>query len=53
MPEELWMELCNIVHEAVTKTIPNKSKWEKSSEEVLQLAEEIKDVKGKERKGKI
>ena len=52
MPEELWMEVRNIVHEAVTKTFPKKNKWEKLSEEVLQLAEEIK-VKGKGRKGKI
>ena len=52
MPEELWMEVRNIVHEAVTKTFPKKNKWEKLSEEVLQLAEEIK-VKGNGRKGKI
>ena len=24
MPEELWMEVCNIVQEAVIKTIPKK-----------------------------
>ena len=24
VPEELWKEVCNIVHEAVTKTIPKK-----------------------------
>ena len=24
MPEELWMEVCDIVQEAVTKTIPKK-----------------------------
>ena len=24
MPEELWMYVCNIVQEAVTKTIPRK-----------------------------
>ena len=24
VPEELWMEVCNIVQEAVTKTIPRK-----------------------------
>ena len=27
MPEELWTELCNIVQEVVTKTIPKKKKW--------------------------
>ena len=26
MPEELWMEVHNIVQEAVTKTIPKKKK---------------------------
>ena len=52
MPEELCMEVHNIVHEAVTKTFPKKNKWEKLSEKVLQLAEEIK-MKGKGRTGKI
>ena len=27
VPEELWMEVCNIVQEAMTKTIPKKKKW--------------------------
>ena len=26
MPEELWMEVCNTLQEAVTKTIPKKKK---------------------------
>ena len=26
MPEELWTEICNIVQEAATKTIPKKKK---------------------------
>ena len=26
MPEELWMEVCDIVQEAVIKTIPKKNK---------------------------
>ena len=26
VPEELWMEVCNIVQEAVIKTIPKKKK---------------------------
>ena len=30
VPEELWMEVPNIVHEAVTKTIPKKKKCKKS-----------------------
>ena len=39
MPEELWMEVCNSVQEAVTKTIPKKKKCKKAkwlSEEDLQ-----------------
>ena len=38
VPEELWTEVCNIVQEAVTKTIPDKKKCKKAkwlSEEVL------------------
>ena len=44
------MEFRDIVQEAVTKTIPKKKKWKKAkwlSEEALQIAEEIKEVKGK------
>ena len=41
VPEELWMVVYNIVHEAVIKTIPKKkykkAKW--LSEEALQIAE--------------
>jgi len=29
-PEELWMEVCDIVWEAVTKTIPKKKKFKKA-----------------------
>ena len=49
MPEELCMEVCNIVQEVVTKTIPKKKKCKKAnwlSEEALQIAEERRDVKG-------
>ena len=28
--EELWIEVCNIVQEAVTKTIPRKKKCKKA-----------------------
>ena len=45
MPEELWMEVCNTVQEAVTKTISKKKKCKKAkwlSEEALQTAEESK-----------
>ena len=50
MPEELWAEVHNIVPEAVTKTIPKKKKCKKAkwlSEEALQIAEKIREVKGK------
>ena len=50
VPEELWMEVCDIVQEAVIKTIPKKKKCKKGkwlSEEVLQIAEKIREVKGK------
>ena len=55
MSEELWMEVCDIVQEAVIKTNPKKKKCKKAkwlSEEALQTAEKRKEVKGKE-KGKI
>ena len=29
VPEELWMEVCDIVQEAVIKTIPKKKKMQK------------------------
>ena len=29
VPEELWMEVCNIVQEVVIKTIPKEKKMEK------------------------
>ena len=43
MPEEVWMELPNIVQEAVSKTIPKKKKCkakELSEEEEKQKARE-------------
>ena len=30
VPEELWMDVCNIVQEAVIKTIPKKNKCKKA-----------------------
>jgi len=41
VPEELWTEVCNIVKEAVIKTIPKKKKCKKAkwlSEEAKNLA---------------
>ena len=53
VPEELWMEVHDIVQEALIKTIPKKKKCKKAkwlSEETLQIAEKRKDAKGKEEK---
>ena len=52
--EKLWMEVHNIVQEAVTKTTPKKNKSKKAkwlSEEALQIAEEEEKPKARE-KGK-
>ena len=49
-PEEPWMEVLNIVQEAVSKTIPKTKKCKKAqwlSEEALQRAEKRREVKGK------
>ena len=46
MPEELWMEVHDIVQEAVIKTIPKKkAKW--LSEEAVQTAMNRREAKGK------
>ena len=50
VPEELWMEVCNIVQEAVIKTISKKKKCKKAkwlSEKALQIAEKRREAKGK------
>ena len=50
MPEELWMEVCDVVQEAVIKIIPKKKKCKKAkwlSEEALQNAEKRREAKGK------
>ena len=50
VPEELWMEVYNIVQEVVTKTIPKKKKCKTAkwlSEEVLQIAEKTREAKRK------
>jgi len=55
VPEELWTEVCDIVQEAVIKTIPKKKKCKKAKwlpEEALQIAEKRREAKGK-RKRKI
>ena len=50
MPEELWMEVCDILQEAVIKTIPKEKKSKKAkwfSEEALQIPKKTKEAKGK------
>ena len=50
MLEELCMEVRDIVQEAVIKTIPKKKKCKKAkrlTKEALQIAEKIREVKGK------
>ena len=50
VPEELWMQVPDIVQESEIKTIPKKKKCKKAkwlSEEVLQKAEKRREVKDK------
>ena len=50
VPEELWMEVHNIIQKAVTKITPKKKKCKKAKQlpvEDLQIAEKGRDAKGK------
>ena len=50
MPEELWMEVCDIVQEIGIKTIPKEKRCKKAkwlSEEALQIVVKRREVKGK------
>ena len=50
VPEELWMEVHDIVQEAVIKTISKKKKCKKAkwlSDESLQIAEKRREAKAK------
>ena len=54
VPDELWIEVCDIVQETGIKTIPKKKKCKKAkwlSEEALQIA--VKRGEKQRRKGKI
>ena len=56
VPDELWMEVCDIVQETGTKTIPKKKKCKKAkwlSEEALQIAVKRQEAKAKEKKKAI
>ena len=53
VPEELWMEVWDIVQEAVIKTIPKGKKCKKAkwlSEETLKIAMKRREAKGKGKK---
>ena len=50
VPEELWMEVFDLVQEAVVKNIPKKKKYKRAkwlSEEALQIAVKKRELKGK------
>ena len=50
VPDELWMEVCDIVQETENKTIPMEKKCKKAkwlSEEALQIAVKRREVKSK------
>ena len=50
VPEEMWMEIHDILQEAVIKTIPKKKKFKKAkwwSEEAFRTAEKRREAKGK------
>ena len=50
MPDELWMEVCDVIEGAVIKTIAKKKKFKKEkwlSEEPLQIVVKRREVKSK------
>ena len=51
VPDELWMEVCDIVQEVGMKTIPKKKKCKMAkwwSQEALQIPEKRREAKAKE-----
>ena len=56
MPEELWIEVCDIIQEVVIKTTPKKKKCKKAkwlSEEAIQIVGKRKRSERQRRKQKI
>ena len=50
MPDELWMEVCDILQEPGIKTIPKKKECKRAnwlSEEALKIAVKRREAKGK------
>ena len=55
-PEELWTEVCDLVHEALIKIIHKKKKCKKAkwlSKEALQIAEKRTEAKAKAKEKRI
>ena len=55
VPDELWMEVCDTVQEAVSKTIPNRKKCKKAkwlSQEALQIVVKRREAESKGEKGR-
>ena len=55
MPDELWMDVCDIVQETGIKTIPKKKKCKKAKwlcEEALQVTVKRREEKKQRRRGK-
>ena len=56
MPDEIWMEVYDIVQETGIKTIPMEKKCKKTkwlSEEALQIAVKRREAKSKEKRKDI
>ena len=56
LPEELWMEVCDIVQKTGSKIILKKKKCKEAkwlSEEALQIAVKRREVKAKENRNDI
>ena len=56
VPDEIWMEVCDIVQETGSKTIPKKKKCKRAkwlSEEALQIAVKEENRKAKEKRKDI
>ena len=56
VPDELWREVCDIVQETGSKTIPMEKKCKKAkwlSEEPLQIAMKRREAKNKEKRKDI
>ena len=56
VPDELWTEVCDIVKEIGSKTIPKKKKYKKVkwlSEEAIQIAMKRRKPKAKEKRKDI